>query len=179
MDAKAIIRTSKFLSLVLRHQPEMIGIELDESGWTDVDQLLEALDRRGRTVTREQLEFVVRENDKRRFALSDDGSRIRASQGHSINVKLGYVPVEPPESLYHGAPEKFVASIRQSGLKRMQRHDVHLHEDQHVAETVGQRRGNPVVLVIRSGDMHRDGYEFFVTPNQVWLTDHVPAQYIS
>lgn len=179
MDAKQIITTSKFLSLVLRHQPGMIGIELNDSGWTDVDHLLAAMARHGRTVTREQLEFVVRENDKRRFALSDDGLRIRASQGHSIGVELGYEPVEPPERLYHGAPEKFVASIRQSGLKKMKRHDVHLHEDQNVAETVGQRRGNPVVLVIRSGDMYRDGHEFFVTPNHVWLTDHVPAEYIS
>jgi putative RNA 2'-phosphotransferase len=179
MDALQLIKTSKFLSLVLRHQPGMIGIELDESGWTDVDQLLAAMARHGRMVTREQFEFVVRENDKRRFALSDDGLRIRASQGHSIGVELGYEAVEPAESLYHGAPEKFVASIRQGGLKKMKRHDVHLHENPDVAETVGKRRGKPVILAIRSGDMYRDGYEFFVTPNHVWLTDHVPPSYIS
>lgn len=170
--------TSKFLSLVLRHSPETIGIELDSAGWIDVDVLLKAINDHGKALTLEELEFVVRENDKQRFAFSEDGCQIRANQGHSVDVELGYEPAKPPEILYHGAPEKFVAAIREDGLQKMKRHDVHLHEDTQVAETVGRRRGTPVILTIRSGDMHRDGYEFFVTPNHVWLTDNVPAEYI-
>ena len=171
--------TSKFLSLVLRHQPDLIGVELDESGWIEVDVLLEAIARHGKSLTRELLESVVADNDKQRFAISADGLRIRANQGHSVDVSLGYQPEAPPEILYHGAPEKFISAIRKDGLQKMKRHDVHLHEDTEVAEQVGRRRGSPVILTIRSGDMHRDGYEFTVTPNHVWLTDHVPADYIS
>ncbi|MFK8113601.1 MAG: RNA 2'-phosphotransferase [Rubripirellula sp.] len=179
MNNKSTKSTSKFLSLVLRHQPTLIGIELDESGWIEVSVLLEAIARHGKTLTLEQLEFVVADNDKQRFAFSEDRQRIRANQGHSVEVTLGYEPAVPPEILYHGAPEKFVSSIRKDGLKKMKRHDVHLHEDSEVAEQVGRRRGSPVILTIRSGDMHRDGYEFTVSPNHVWLTDHVPSDYLS
>jgi putative RNA 2'-phosphotransferase len=151
---------------------------LDEAGWTSVDELLSAMHRHGRPLSREQLESVVRTNDKRRFALSEDGTRIRASQGHSVEVDLGYESAEPPEILYHGTPERFVPSILREGLNKGDRHHVHLHADLKVAKTVGKRRGKPVILVVRAKEMKEAGHEFFVTPNKVWLTDHVPPSFI-
>jgi len=178
MNDREIKRNSKFLSLVLRHQPETIGIALDATGWVDVDVLLAALARHGKDMPRETLELVVRTNDKQRFSISDDGKRIRANQGHSVKVELGYQPAEPPEILLHGTPRQFIESIRQQGLRKMQRHHVHLHEDVDTATAVGNRRGKSVLLKVRAADMRRAGHEFFVTPNHVWLTDHVPAQFI-
>jgi len=169
---------SKFLSLVLRHKPETIGIELDEGGWIDVDVLMEALSRHNQGMSRTMLEEVVRTNDKRRFSFSEDGNRIRANQGHSVEVQLGYEPAIPPETLFHGTPQKSVGTIEKEGLKKMSRHHVHLHVDVKTATAVGQRRGKPVLLKVRALDMYLAGYEFFVTPNDVWLTDHVPADYI-
>ena len=171
-------RISKFLSLVLRHNPSEIGIELDQSGWVDVDELLTAMSRNGRSLSRDQLDHVVESNDKQRFSFSDDGNRIRAKQGHSIEVDLGYQASEPPETLCHGTPSKFVSIIRQTGLKKMKRHHVHMHADQKLATDVGGRRGKPVLLVVRSKAMHDAGFEFFVTENEVWLTDHVPPEFI-
>jgi len=170
--------TSKFLSLVLRHKPETVGVTLDEAGWIDVDLLLDACARHGRPVTREQLDEIVRSSDKQRFALSEDGRRIRANQGHSVEVELGHERATPPELLYHGTPEKAVEAICREGLKKMQRHHVHLSEDPAQTLAVGARRGRPVLLTIRAGDMHRAGIEFFKTPNNVWLTDAVPPTYI-
>ncbi len=178
MDSREIVKTSKFLSLVLRHRPDKIGIELDETGWVAVDDLLAGVNKSGRSLNREQLDSVVRENDKQRFAFSDDGQRIRANQGHSIDVDLDHAAARPPAELYHGTPQKFLESIRASGLKRMSRHHVHLHEEVSVADAVGRRRGQPVILVINSGKMHREGYTFWVTPNRVWLVDAVPAEFI-
>ena len=178
MDAQQTKKTSKFLSLVLRHQPETIGITLDDAGWVTVEELLTALARHGRALTREQLNFVVENNDKQRFAFSDDGKQIRANQGHSVEVELGYEPCTPPEILYHGTPEQFVAPIRRDGLHRMQRHHVHLHEDVNTATAVGNRRGKPVLLRVRARAMHDAGHAFFVTANHVWLTDHVPSEFI-
>jgi len=178
MDEKDTKRTSKFLSLVLRHQPEKIGIHLDEAGWVDVDVLLKAMARHGKQLSRETLDHVVRTNDKRRFSLSEDGRRIRANQGHSIEVELGYAPAEPPEILLHGTPTRFLDAIRREGLKRMKRHHVHLHVDEATATAVGTRRGKPVLLRVRARDMAGQGHEFFVTPNNVWLTDRVPPEFI-
>ena len=178
MNAEETKKKSKFLSLVLRHQPEKIGIQLDANGWIEVETLLTALDRHGRGMSRETLETVVRKNDKQRFSFSEDGRRIRANQGHSIDVELGYSSAEPPEMLFHGTPQQFVEAIKQDGLKKMIRHHVHLHSDVDTATAVGQRRGKPVLLKIRSGEMHRAGHVFFVTPNDVWLTDTVPPEFI-
>ena len=178
MNPKQQKSISKFLSLILRHRPETVGVELDEAGWVSVDELLEAIKASGRQLTRDMLETVVRENDKQRFAFNEDATMIRASQGHSVDVELQYQPTEPPEFLYHGTPQKFVRSIQDQGLKKMSRHHVHLHEDVQVATTVGKRRGVPVVLTVQSGQMHRDGFEFFVSENRVWLVDNVPAKYI-
>jgi putative RNA 2'-phosphotransferase len=178
MTEKETIQTSKFLSLVLRHEPERIGLQLDDAGWVNVTELLEAVNMHGVSLTLDQLKHVVATNDKKRFAFSDDGQRIRASQGHSIEVELQYEPQAPPESLYHGTPERFVNSIRATGLNKGQRHHVHLSPDPQTATTVGQRRGRPVVLTIRSGDMHRQGHVFYRSANGVWLVDHVPPEFI-
>lgn len=171
-------KKSKFLSLVLRHQPETIGIELDDAGWVDVDVLLSALTRHGKGMSRETLEEVVQTNDKQRFTFSEDGARIRASQGHSIEIELGYEAATPPEILYHGTPRQFVEAILQEGLKKMKRHHVHLHADTATSTAVGSRRGKPVLLTVKALAMHNAGHQFFVTPNDVWLTDHVPAEFI-
>ena len=173
-----LTRKSKFLSLVLRHQPEKIGIRLDEAGWVAVAELLEGCRRAGHAITPDQLREIVRTSDKQRFALNDDGTRIRANQGHSVEVELGYEPATPPETLYHGTAEKYLASIRRDGLHKGKRHHVHLSERLDTASAVGQRHGLLVLLHVRSGDMHRAGIPFYRTPNNVWLTDDVPPQYL-
>lgn len=141
-------------------------------------ELLEAVNRNGVSLTLEQLKHVVAANDKKRFAFSEDGKKIRASQGHSIEVDLQYERQTPPEFLYHGTPERFVESIRATGLNKGQRHHVHLSPDPQTATKVGERRGRPVVLTIRSGEMHRQGHIFYKSANGVWLVDHVPPQFI-
>lgn len=175
---KRIVQVSKYLSLVLRHKPEEIGIALDSAGWVEVDRLLDALAAKGLPVSREELEFVVANNDKKRFAFSGDGLRIRASQGHSIEVDLQYEPCEPPEILYHGAPERFLDPIRAQGLLKGKRQHVHLSGDRDTAATVGQRRGKPVILLIRAGEMRRAGHLFYRSANGVWLTEHVPPSFL-
>ena len=176
--SKKDVSNSKFLSLVLRHQPETIGVSLDPNGWIDVEVLLLALAQHGRQLSREDLERLVRESDKQRFALSEDGNRIRANQGHSVEVDLALAPQTPPEILYHGTVDRFLDSILSTGLRKGDRHHVHLSANLETAEKVGQRRGKPVILQIRSGDMHRAGFSFFLSDNGVWLVDHVPAEWI-
>lgn len=173
------VRTSKFLSLVLRHEPGLIGITLDEAGWVPVSELLRACREHGRPVTPDELREVVEGNDKRRFSFSEDGLRIRASQGHSVPVNLGYDPADPPELLYHGTAEKFLPLIREQGLRKGARHHVHLSHDAETARRVGGRRGRPFVLEVRSGRMRREGYEFFLSANGVWLTERVPPEFIT
>lgn len=171
-------KTSKFLSLVLRHRPDAIGIALDDAGWVGVDELLAACARHGQPISPELLRQVVETNDKQRFAFSEDGTRIRASQGHSVQVDLGYEPVEPPEVLYHGTVEKYLPAIRRDGLTRRSRHHVHLSADVATAEAVGERRGDAVILRVRAKAMHDRGMAFFRSANGVWLTDEVPAEFI-
>lgn len=178
MNEKELRKKSKFLSLVLRHRPETIGVELDEAGWVEVDVLMDALARHNRTMPRSTLDEVVQKNDKQRFSFSEDGTRIRANQGHSVDIELGYESATPPEVLLHGTPQQFVSTIAEEGLKKMNRHHVHLHVDVETSTAVGSRRGKPVLLTIRALDMHNAGHEFFVTPNDVWLTDHVPPEFI-
>ena len=175
---KELISISKFLSLVLRHEPQAIGITLDEEGWVDVGDLLRACERHGRPITRLQLNETVATNDKQRFAFSIDGSRIRANQGHSVHVDLGLTPREPPELLYHGTVSKVLESIRCQGLQRGHRHHVHLSNDERTASMIGQRRGKPVILVIEANRMFREGYPFYQSENGVWLTDSVPVTYL-
>ena len=177
-NEKETRQVSKFLSLVLRHQPEKIGIDLNEAGWTSVDELLEAMRLNGRKINRETLDHVVASNDKQRFEFGEDGAMIRATQGHSVAVQLGYQAANPPEFLLHGTPATAVEEIRRNGLNKMKRHHVHLHAEEVTANAVGARRGVPVLLRIQSQQMANEGYLFFVTPNNVWLTDHVPARFI-
>jgi RNA:NAD 2'-phosphotransferase (TPT1/KptA family)/pimeloyl-ACP methyl ester carboxylesterase len=169
----------KLLAWLLRHEPEAIGLELDPAGWVGVDELLDALVRHGRAIDRAALELEVARDDKQRFTLSPDRSRIRAAQGHSIAVELGLAPREPPERLYHGTPTRFVAAILEQGLRRGKRHHVHLSPDPATATSVGRRRGRPVVLEIAARAMHDAGLRFYCSDNGVWLTDRVPPAYLS
>lgn len=178
MTEKEIIRTSKFLSLVLRHEPERVGLKLGEAGWVGVDVLLQAVNANGVALTLEQLQHIVATSDKKRYAFSEDGQRIRASQGHSVEVDLQYPPQTPPEILYHGTATRFLDGIRQDGLQRMERHDVHLSAETKVTLQVGGRHGRPALLTIRAGEMHRAGFVFRCSANGVWLVDHVPPQFI-
>lgn len=177
---RSTTETSKFLSFVLRHKPEAIGITLDREGWVKVETLVDAARRHGRSLDAGMIERVVATNDKQRFALSADGKSIRANQGHSTTtVEIGFAEQAPPPVLYHGTVPRFVDAIRGQGLKRGSRHHVHLSPDRETATLVGRRRGDPVVLVIDAARMHAAGHAFFLSANGVWLTDHVPAQYIA
>jgi putative RNA 2'-phosphotransferase len=165
--------------MVLRHEPEKIGLKLDAAGWANVDALLSAMQQYGVPITAEQLAKIVDTDDKSRYQFSPDGKRIRASQGHSIAVDLGYQPAKPPDVLYHGTATRFIESIRKTGLQKRDRHHVHLSVSTEVATTVGKRYGQPVSLVIDAAGMHRDGHVFYRSENNVWLTEEVPVRYIS
>jgi putative RNA 2'-phosphotransferase len=171
-------RTSKFLSLVLRHQPETLGISLDKNGWTNVAELLSKMNSKGRQVDLEALEVIVETNDKKRFAFNDDKSMIRANQGHSTPIDLGYEVKTPPAILYHGTGEKSVESIWNSGLKKQKRHHVHLSKDLETAISVGGRHGKPFIFEVLTSEMVNDGFEFFESTNGVWLTNEVPTKYL-
>jgi len=173
-----LVKTSKFLSLVLRHEPGSIGLTLDGCGWANIDQLLEAAKKHQRPISRAQLEEIVKSNDKARFAIDHENNRVRARQGHSINVDLGLAPVGPPDLLYHGTVERFLASIRKDGLHPGKRQHVHLSPTAEVARTVGARRGDPIILTVNAGDMARAGFSFYMSENGVWLTDRVPSAFI-
>ncbi|MCX6031787.1 MAG: RNA 2'-phosphotransferase [Chloroflexi bacterium] len=175
---KRLVPISKFLSRVLRHHPEDLGLFLDAQGWADVAQLLTQARRHGVVITPEPLQEIVAQNDKQRFAFSEDGTRIRASQGHSIPVDLGLEPTQPPEFLYHGTAARFVTAIRERGLVPGHRNHVHLSADEDTAARVGGRHGSPIVLEVRAGLMHAAGYRFYLSANGVWLTEHVPVEYL-
>lgn len=180
MEEKKLRNYSKFMSLVLRHDPGKIGIKLDDAGWTDIDKLLKNAGEhnRARGLTLEILQEVVATNNKKRFEFNEDGTKIRARQGHSVQVDLGDEECKPPDCLYHGTPTKFVTPIRSGGLLKMSRHAVHLSPDYETAINVGQRRGKPVIIKVRAQDMHADGFKFYRTGNNVWYTDHVPTDYL-
>ena len=167
-------KMSKSLSLVLRHEPERAGLSLDEGGWVEVDRLLVAM-----RMTRGELEQIVRESDKQRFAFDATGTRIRANQGHSVPVNLGLERAVPPDVLYHGTPESSIAAILESGLDKRARHAVHLSPDVETATRVGSRRGKAVVLQIDAKAMDGDGHEFTRSENGVWLVEIVPPKYLS
>lgn len=171
-------KTSRFLSLVLRHRPDVIGLRLDDQGWAGIDELIRLANQHGRPLSRSFVARVVSGNDKQRFAISSDGERIRARQGHSIEVDLGLPPAIPPEKLFHGTASDFVSAIRGEGLKRMQRRHVQLSVNVATAYAVGRRHGRPIVLEIDSGAMARKGIVFYLSENHVWLTDNVPPEFI-
>ncbi len=178
MSKNNLVKVSKFLSLVLRHKPEVIGLELDAEGWTSISELIEK-SRFRLPLTRELIEEVVSSNDKQRFRISDDGSMIRASQGHSVKVDLKLSPKQPPETLYHGTAIRFLDSIEREGLKPGTRHHVHLSTDSAIAAAVGKRYGKPVILEIDAKAMYQQGYDFFLSDNHVWLTGYVPPRFLS
>lgn len=171
-------RISKLLSLVLRHKPEAIGITLDENGWTNVDVLLNKINDSGIFINADILSHVVETNAKKRFAFNNTLDKIRANQGHSIEVELGYTAKQPPTILYHGTADRFVPQIQQTGLLKMNRQHVHLSADIETAQRVGQRHGKPMVLEILAEQMFSDKFEFYMSDNGVWLTDHVPVKFL-
>lgn len=178
LSEKETVRISKFLSLVLRHQPEKIGLTLDDNGWTDVDVLLEKLAATEIPLSRETLNHIVATNPKKRFAFNNASDKIRACQGHSIEVNLGYTPQQPPEILYHGTAINNLESITKYGLEKRSRTHVHLSATTDTAINVGSRHGKPFVLEVLAAKMHNDGYHFFLSENGVWLTDSVPPEYL-
>ncbi|MEL6643741.1 MAG: RNA 2'-phosphotransferase [Pseudomonadota bacterium] len=173
---RKLISASKFMSLVLRHDPGSVGLQLDGSGWAAIDDLVARSNGR---LTDQTVREIVATNDKQRFAISDDGMRIRANQGHSVEVDLGLAPVTPPETLYHGTSQRALDAILREGLKRMSRQHVHLSSDVTTATVVGQRHGKPVVLSVAAGQMHRAGIAFFQSANGVWLVTEVDQKYLS
>jgi putative RNA 2'-phosphotransferase len=170
--------TSKYISLILRHKPEVIGITLDEHGWANVDELIEGVSRTHK-LDMAILEQIVAEDEKQRYSFNEDKTLIRANQGHSIPVDVELEEQQPPEILYHGTGEKYVASIDAQGLIPKSRLYVHLSRDEETANKVGSRHGKPVIYKVNSGDMYRDGYKFFCSVNGVWLTNEVPVKYLS
>jgi len=175
---RELVPISRFLSFVLRHNPAAIGLSLDAHGWAEIDELVAKACTHGQAIDRAVLERIVRENDKQRFALSPDGRRIRANQGHSVDIDLKLAPVGPPERLYHGTAARNLDSIRARGLHSGARQHVHLSIDATTATKVGSRHGRPVVLTVRSGEMAAAGHLFYRSDNGVWLTEAVPSQYL-
>ena len=177
MDQKRLVKISKYLSKHLRHNPERISVSVDSSGWVLVNDLLLACKKGNFNISKEELKCVVEQNDKKRFSFSKDGLHVRANQGHSIKVNLGYEPVEPPDFLYHGTAKRNISSVSKLGIIKMNRHHVHLSPDYKNALKVGKRHGNPVVYLIKANKMFQDGHKFYMSDNEVWLTAHVPNCY--
>jgi putative RNA 2'-phosphotransferase len=172
------IKMSKFLSFVLRHRPERIGLTLDQAGWASIEELIRLSSAAGRHFTRELIAEVMATNDKQRFALSPDGQRIRANQGHSIAIDFGLKPLDPPHVLYHGTATRFLGSILAHGLRPGKRPYVHLSSGETTALKVGQRHGKPIVLLVDSGTMNARGHLFYRSENEIWLTKQVPPEYL-
>lgn len=178
VNDKQRTRASKFLSKHLRHAPADIGLTLVAGGWVEVDTLLAACATHGLSLTRGDLDEIVRTSDKQRFAFDETGTRVRANQGHSVDVDLELVPVSPPDLLFHGTAEATLPLILESGLRKMRRHHVHLSADRETARNVGTRHGKPVVLAVAARRMAESGFEFFVSANGVWLVDRVPPEFL-
>ena len=172
-----INETSKFISLILRHKPETIGISLDEHGWADVDELIAGISRT-HELNKDILEEIVRTDDKQRYSFNEDKTLIRANQGHSLPVDVELDEVKPPEELWHGTGEKYVLSIDKQGLLPKSRLYVHLSKDEETAVKVGKRHGKPVLYIVKAGKMYKDGYKFYLSKNGVWLTKEVLVKYL-
>jgi putative RNA 2'-phosphotransferase len=178
VDDKRRVRISKFMSLVLRHEPEKAQLTLGPGGWVLIDDLLAGAAGAGFRFTRDELETVVEACDKQRFAIDETDTKIRANQGHSTEVDLQLEPAEPPAELFHGTADRNLAAVLRDGLFKMARHHVHLSPDRTTATKVGQRHGKPVILVINAMKMRADGHVFYCSANGVWLVEHVPPQYL-
>jgi putative RNA 2'-phosphotransferase len=179
MNDNRLIKISKYLSKHLRHTPEQIGLNLASGGWVAIDDLLAACAAHRFTISRADLEVVVASNDKQRFSFDETKTRIRANQGHSVDVDLQLEPQVPPDRLYHGTGKTSVPAIQQSGLLKMSRHHVHLSTNQTTARNVGMRHGRPVVFAIDTLAMRHAGFTFYCSANGVWLVDAVPPQYLT
>ena len=171
-------RISKFISLVLRHKPEEIGIVLDEHGWANVDELMDALNTKKKQIDMEILEEIVRTDEKQRYSFNKDKTLICANQGHSIPVDVELEEVQPPEELWHGTGEKAESAIDAEGLNPMSRLYVHLSKDKETAIQVGKRHGKVRLYIVKTGEMYRDGDQFYLSKNGVWLTKEVPVRYL-
>ncbi len=178
MDKKREVGLSKFISLVLRHKPEVIGIELDKNGWAKVDELISKSKTKGKVFDFDELKYIVKNCDKQRYTFNEDFTQIRANQGHSVDIDLELLPQQPPQILYHGTAVQNIDSILKSGLIKRNRQFVHLSLDTETATKVGRRHGKAVILKIRSGEMHQNGHQFYLSKNNVWLTDSVEPEYI-
>lgn len=178
MEEKTLVKKSKWLSKHLRHAPQRIGLTLENGGWVSVAALLDAAKRAHFALSRAQLEEIVAQNDKKRFAFDETGEKIRASQGHSVEVDLELAPQTPPTILYHGTGAQWAATIEEQGLQKMRRHHVHLSRDVETAQKVGARHGKPFVFIVDAAQMHADGLEFWVSDNGVWLAEEVAARYL-
>lgn len=178
MVGKEDMKISKFISLVLRHKPDEIGLTLDEYGYVNTSDLIKGLNRKGYKVTVSDIERIVAEDDKQRYSFNYDKNKIKANQGHSIQVNLELQAIDPPEVLYHGTSTRFSESIYNEGIRKQGRQYVHLSADLETAAKVGKRHGELVIFKISSEQMCKDGYKFFLSENNVWLTDYVPAKYI-
>ena len=179
-EERRLERLSKFISMILRHKPQVIGITLDEHGWADVDELIKGINETGEEVefSKATLETIVKTDKKQRYSVSQDKTLIRANQGHSIPVDVELEKKEPPKILYHGTGVKSVKAIQEQGLLPMERLYVHLSTDVETAPNVGKRHGTPVIFKVNTEQMQKDGYDFFQSVNGVWLTKEVPAKYL-
>ena len=173
------VKLSRFLSLILRHKPEEIGLTLDNQGYLSVDELIEGINNTGRVIDKRILEEILSSDNKHRYSYDSTGTKIRANQGHSIKVDVGLLEKTPPATLYHGTSGKHIDDIMKHGLNKMTRTYVHLSEDYDTAVNVGSRRGAPVILKIDTAKMNEAGHKFYISKNGVWLTDDVPAKFIS
>ncbi|EOY7134189.1 RNA 2'-phosphotransferase [Clostridioides difficile] len=171
-------KLSIFISLILRHKPETIGIKLDKYGYADVNELIEKINNTGRNINIEILEQIVKEDNKQRYSFNDDRSKIRANQGHSINVNVELRELEPPKYLYHGTATRFLDNIKNEGIIKQSRLYVHLSRDIDTAIKVGKRHGTPVILKINTGKMYENGYKFYLSENNVWLCEYIPFEYV-
>lgn len=173
MPNMSLTTKSKFLSLILRHKPEEVGLSLDSEGWADVAELIEKSD-----ISLQDLKKIVAEDNKQRYLFNVDETKIRANQGHSVTVDLGLTPQVPPDTLCHGTSDRFLDSIMEHGLTKQSRQHVHLSKDETVARTVGKRHGGKLmILTIDTKQMYEDGFSFFLSENGVWLTDNIPIKY--
>lgn len=179
MDNRTLTRASRKISYLLRHNPGELNLQMDKSGWVSVQELLTGLAKGACPISREELEQVVAENDKKRFSFNEDGTKIRANQGHSINVDLELPPQVPPDVLFHGTAKKNLDSIFGKGLQKRNRQHVHLSSDEETAKKVGSRHGSPIVLKIDAKTMHEHGIPFYISDNGVWLCESISPEYIS
>lgn len=171
-------KLSIFISLILRHKPETIGIKLDDYGYADVNELIEKINNTGRNINIEILEQIVKEDNKQRYSFNDDRSKIRANQGHSINVNVELRELEPPKYLYHGTATRFLDNIKNEGIIKQSRLYAHLSRDIDIAVKVGKRHGTPVILKINTGKMYENGYKFYLSENNIWLCKYIPFEYV-